>query len=203
MLGRMFVLQRMLAEDHRSKLKSLYFVSSLFWNFTVLLPLSINFPLVTPHHCIIITTNNPNPNPYWTLPAAAAFAIWTLSDCVYPHWPPSLPYTQCYYISPAILELSLSHIFQLHMTSPKLYPVFSALSLVLFEYDEVHKLGFQVSFCWSMVSSLYYLQMHLKTQASKLMHHRTPLVMALTLPSLVKPMEILAHNISFTLEVKV
>ena len=106
------------------------------------------------------------------------------------------------YLQPQ-LESSLSHFFHLHMTSPKLYPVLSALSLVVFEYGEVHKLGFQVSFCWSIVSSLYCLQMHLKTQASKLMHHRTPLVMALTLPSLVKPMEILPHNISFTLKVKV
>ena len=33
------------------------------------------------------------------------------------------------------LESSLSHFFYLHMTSPKLYPVLSALSLVVFEYD--------------------------------------------------------------------
>ena len=42
---------------------------------------------------------------YWTLPAAAAFAIWTLSDCVYPHLPPSVPYAQCYYISPATIRV--------------------------------------------------------------------------------------------------
>ena len=39
------------------------------------------------------------------------------------------------YLQPQ-LESSLSHFFHLHnMTSPKLYPVLSALSLVVFEYD--------------------------------------------------------------------
>ena len=143
----MFVLQRMLAADHKSKLKSLYFVSSLFQNFTVLLPPSINFPLVTPHHCLIDAPLIIQLSPILDSPCSCSLCNLDLVRLRLPSLTSLCPIcTVLLYFSSHIGVVAVTHL-SLTYDFPKLYPVLSALSLVVFEYDEVHKLGFQVSFC--------------------------------------------------------